>query len=63
MVKQIKFEDRMNRLKEIVDNLESDSVEIDEAVKLYEEGLLLSKELQEQLKGFENKINDISKEK
>lgn len=63
MAKQIKFEDRMNRLKEIVYNLESDSVEIDEAVKLYEEGLLLSKELQEQLKGFENKINDISKEK
>lgn len=63
MVKVIKFEDKMNRLSEIVDKLQSEKTEIDEAIKLYEEGLNLTKDLQSQLKTFEDKIKKISKEK
>ena len=63
MAKIVKFEDKMNRLSEIVSKLEDDKTEIDEAIKFYEEGLALSKELQEQLNVFEEKINKISKEK
>lgn len=63
MAKTVKFEDKMNRLSEIVSKLEDDKTEIDEAIKFYEEGLALSKDLQEQLNVFEEKINKISKEK
>ena len=63
MANKVKFEDKMKKLQEIVNKLEDDNTEIDEAIKLYEEGLALSKDLELQLKGFEEKINDISKEK
>lgn len=63
MAKSVKFEDKMNRLSEIVEKLEDDKTDIDEAIKFYEEGLALSKDLQDQLKVFEDKINKISKEK
>lgn len=62
MASKIKFEDKMNRLQEIVDKLEDEDTQIDEALKLYEEGLALSKDLQIQLKGFEDRIKEISKE-
>ena len=62
MATKIKFEDKMNRLQEIVDKLEDEDTQIDEALKLYEEGLALSKDLQIQLKGFEDRIKEISKE-
>lgn len=63
MAKTIKFEDKMNRLSEIVDKLQSDKTEIDDAIKLYKEGLDLTNELKNQLKSFEEKIEKISKVK
>lgn len=63
MAKTIKFEDKMNRLSEIVDKLQSDKTEIDDAIKLYKEGLDLTNELKNQLKSFEDEIEKISKEK
>ncbi|MBR0461372.1 MAG: exodeoxyribonuclease VII small subunit [Erysipelotrichaceae bacterium] len=56
-----KFEDRMNRLSEIVEKLDDENVDLDESIKLYEEGLKLSKELKEQLEGFKEKIDSINK--
>ena len=56
-----KFEDRMNRLSEIVEKLDDENVDLDESIKLYEEGLKLSKELEEQLEGFKEKIDSINK--
>ena len=56
-----KFEDRMNRLSEIVEKLDDENVDLDESIKLYEEGLKLSKELTEQLEGFKEKIDSINK--
>ena len=63
MAKEVKFEDKMNRLETIVDELENDTIDIDKALKLYEEGLELSKDLQKQLNSFEEKINKLSEEK
>ena len=56
------FEKQMNRLEEIVDTIEKGEVSLDESIKLYEEGLKLSKGLKKQLKSFEDKINELSKE-
>lgn len=60
-MKEIKFEDNMNRLNEIVDLLEKGDVSMDESIKLYEEGLKLSKLLKEELKSFEERINELNK--
>ena len=51
-----KFEDGMKRLEEIVESLEKGDLDIDKSLKLFEEGLDLSKKLQKELKGYEEKI-------
>ncbi len=51
-----KFEDGMKRLEEIVDSLEKGDLDIDKSLTLFEEGLELSKKLQKELKGYEEKI-------
>lgn len=60
--KEAKFEDQMNRLKEIVEFLEKDNVDLDKSLDLYQEGLLLSKSLKEELNKFENKIKELNDE-
>ncbi len=56
MSKEIKFEEQMKKLQEIVEKLERNDVELDESIALYEEGLKLSKSLKGQLSVFESKI-------
>ncbi|MBR3266496.1 MAG: exodeoxyribonuclease VII small subunit [Erysipelotrichaceae bacterium] len=56
MSKEIKFEEQMKKLQEIVEKLERNDVELDESIALYEEGLKLSKSLKDQLSFFESKI-------
>ena len=56
------FEKQMTRMQEIVEILEKGEVSLDESIKLYEEGLNLSKSLKNQLKEYENLINKINKE-
>lgn len=58
----MKFEDAMQRLEEIVNLLESGKVDLDDSLKLFEEGLKLTKELDAKLKGYEKKIEDLTKE-
>ncbi len=58
-----KFEDQMQRLELIVKTLEGNEVGLDEAIKLYEEGLLIAQKLSEQLKTFENKIASLDGQK
>ena len=53
------FEEKMNRLKEIVDSLEEDDTDLDESINLYSEGLKLSKELKAELNTFENRVKEI----
>lgn len=53
------FEEKMNRLKEIVDSLEKDDADLDESINLYSEGLKLSKELKAELNTFEDRVKEI----
>lgn len=62
MAKELKFEEQMQKLQKIVYELESDNIDLDNSLKLYEEGLKLSKSLKEQLNKFEEKINELNKD-
>lgn len=59
---KLKFEDKMERLQEIVDLLDSSDIELDKSISLYKEGLELSKELKEQLSAYEEKIEELKKD-
>ena len=59
---KLKFEDKMKRLQEIVDHLDSSDIELDKSISLYKEGLELSKELKEQLSAYEEKIEELKKD-
>ncbi|MBQ3824197.1 MAG: exodeoxyribonuclease VII small subunit [Clostridia bacterium] len=56
------FEEKLKRLEEITAALESGSVKLDEAMKLYEEGAALSKELTEILGKAEQKVTFLTSE-
>ncbi|MDB7952721.1 exodeoxyribonuclease VII small subunit [Faecalitalea cylindroides] len=57
--KKMKFQDAMNRLDEIVALLNNSSLELEEAMKYFEEGLALSKQCEKQLKEFEKKMDQL----
>ena len=59
---KLKFEDKMKRLQEIVDLLDSSDIKLDKSISLYKEGLELSKELKEQLSAYEEKIEGLKKD-
>ena len=54
------FETQMNKLEEIVNKLEKGDTDLDESLKLYEDGLKLSKVLKQELDKFEKKIEELS---
>lgn len=54
------FEEQMNRLQEIVSELEKDTNNLDNSISLYEEGLTLSKQLKKQLSQYEDKIKKMT---
>ena len=49
----------MLKLEEIVDALEKNEIELEEAISLFEEGLQLVNQCDQQLKGFENKVQEL----
>ena len=53
------FEENMTRLEEIVNSLENDDVELQKAMKLFEEGLNLVETCDKELKSFDEAINQI----
>ena len=55
-----KFEEAFNRLKEVVSLIENSDDNIEDLVKLVEEGMQLSKLCQEKLKVVQSKINVIN---
>ena len=61
MGKEKSFEQQMKMMQQIVEKLEANDVELDESIKLYEEGLKLSKTLKDQLSAFEEKIAQLNK--
>lgn len=69
---KLSFEENLNKLEELVKKLESGDNSLDEAVKLYQEGIALAKICHEELKQAEevivklmdsNDLVDFNKEK
>ena len=59
MEEKLPFKKSMNRLEEIVDALEKNEIELEEAITLFEEGLQLVNSCDSQLKNFENKVQEL----
>ena len=59
MEKELTFEMAMKRLEEIVNKLESGTVALDDSLKLFEEGIKLTKYCETELKNIENKAAKI----
>ena len=49
------FEENLERLKEIVKSIQSGELSLDESLKCFEEGIKLSKVLEDKLKNIEEK--------
>ena len=58
--KQIKFEEKFNKLNEIVEILDRAEEPLEELIMYYEEGIKLSNELKDFLEKAELKINEIT---
>lgn len=59
MSKQRTFEAALKRLTEIVDSLENDGTALADAMKLYEEGIALSRQCRQELENAEMKITEL----
>ena len=57
--KKIDFKKNMDRLEEIVNTISSETLSLEESLKLYEEGKLIIKLLSEELKKAEEKVENI----
>lgn len=55
------FENSFSRLEKILEKLESEDVTLEETIKLYEEGLALTKFCYEKLNNAELRIKEINK--
>ncbi len=60
--KELKFEDAVKRLEEIVNELEAGEFDLDKAVEIFEEGLKLSKFCRTKLDEAQQKIEIIKKQ-
>ena len=59
--KKADFEKSLARLEEVVRRLESPNLALDEAMKLFEEGVALSRECQKQLEEAEGRVEILLK--
>ncbi len=62
-VSKLTFEQSMKRLEEIIDNLESGNVELENAINLYAEGIKLQEHCKGKLENARLKIDKIVKDK
>lgn len=60
-MEEMKFEDALKRLEEIVEKLESGSLELEESIQLFEQGVKLSLYCQQQLKQAEGRVQRLVK--
>ena len=56
------FEKNLHKLEEIVEKLENGEVDLEESVKLYEEGMRLKKICEEKLKSIDLQIKTIKED-
>ena len=61
MSTEIKFEDAMKRLEEIVHELEGGDIEIEKALTIFEEGTRLAKICAKKLTGIEKRVEILKK--
>ncbi len=54
--KELNFEELMQKLEDITNKLEKESLSLDESVKLFEEGMKISKECNSKLENAEKRI-------
>lgn len=59
---KLDFDQAMSRLSEIVKALDDPNLSLEASIELFEEGLRLSAQCQNQLKHFEDKIDTIAQE-
>jgi len=59
----MKFEEALNKLEVIVEELEAGNISLDKAIKKYQEGMTLSKQCLDLLNKAEKKIQVCSKDK
>lgn len=59
--KTINFEEELNRLKQIVNDIQQKDLSIDESLKLYEEGQKIIATLEQELKKAEDKVEKVIK--
>ena len=60
MEQQIRFEEAMQKLSEIVEKLEGGEGSLDEMIRLYEEGMSLVKSCETQQDAYEAKIEKLN---
>ena len=62
MPNELKFEEAMNQLAEVVTKLESGEATLDESIDLFEKGMKLSKQCSEILQKAEQKVRFLQEE-
>ena len=60
---EIKFEKAMSRLEQIVDELERGELDIDKSLKIFEEGIKMSRVCSNKLNEAEKKIEKLTRNK
>lgn len=58
MEKELSFEEKINRLDQIVEEIENSTLSLEKSMELYHEGINLVKELQSTLDEAEKKISE-----
>lgn len=59
MSKEKSFKQSMKRIDEILELLEKNEIELEEAMSLFEEGLMLVNQCDSQLNNFKGKMNEL----
>ena len=59
METKIDFEKELKRLEEIANKMENKTISLDESIALYEEGIKITKKLEEALKEAEKKVEAV----
>ncbi len=59
MSKEIKFEEKLNELEKMVNELEKGEIDLDDAIEKYTVAMKLAKECSDKLKNAEENVNKI----
>ena len=59
MSDKLSFKQSMERIDKILDFLEKNEIDLEEAIALFEEGLKLVHDCDQQLAGFKDKMNEL----